>query len=228
VVPVGVDEDGVASSPEGVVGRLCSLVPGSRHRRVPFIDLVATCDTEADDDPRLWRYAPRRVVEAGKVLVVDVDRRLAELEMRVPDLANRTVVDLDTESPVERNGRVIVARDEIYEIELRALCNGRQFVARSRFCTEGCRAFSERPPVGALQFGPPVVSGVSPLEISQGADLGAVVELLDDGSPPPLIDPNDMMMVASPCHSREPLKVSEEWVGTLHCLVCGREFVLEQ
>ncbi|MDX3662886.1 hypothetical protein PV646_36780 [Streptomyces sp. ID05-26A] len=37
-------------------------------------------------------------------------------------------------------------------------------------------------------------------------------------------DPDDMIMVEPPCHPFEPLKVSDEWSETLHCLICGRVF----
>lgn len=45
--------------------------------------------------------------------------------------------------------------------------------------------------------------------------------------PDPLTDPDDMVMVASPCHSFEPIKVNEERLGSvLRCLVCGSEFTV--
>ena len=50
----------------------------------------------------------------------------AELEMRVPDLATRAIVNLDTESAIERDRCVVVTSDEIHEVELRGSCHGRQ------------------------------------------------------------------------------------------------------
>jgi DNA-directed RNA polymerase subunit RPC12/RpoP len=44
--------------------------------------------------------------------------------------------------------------------------------------------------------------------------------------PAPFVDPNDMVMVASPCHAFESVKVSENWSESLRCLVCGREFAV--
>lgn len=44
--------------------------------------------------------------------------------------------------------------------------------------------------------------------------------------PPPLSEPNDMVAVAPPCHSFEPIKVLEDWVSPIHCLVCGAQFVI--
>jgi hypothetical protein len=44
--------------------------------------------------------------------------------------------------------------------------------------------------------------------------------------PAPFIDPADMVMVASPCHAFEPVKVIEDWTSSLHCLICGRTFTI--
>jgi uncharacterized Zn-finger protein len=44
--------------------------------------------------------------------------------------------------------------------------------------------------------------------------------------PPPLVEPDDMDPVASPCHPTEPVKVQESWTDPIHCLVCGSEFVV--
>lgn len=44
--------------------------------------------------------------------------------------------------------------------------------------------------------------------------------------PDPLTEPDDMMIVASPCHSWEPVKVPEDTASPLHCLVCGSQFAL--
>lgn len=39
-------------------------------------------------------------------------------------------------------------------------------------------------------------------------------------------EPDDMVAVASPCHSVEPIKVDDRWREPLHCLICGSRFVL--
>jgi Zn ribbon nucleic-acid-binding protein len=39
-----------------------------------------------------------------------------------------------------------------------------------------------------------------------------------------MVEPNDMLAVASPCHPWEPFKVAEDWSDPLHCLVCGERF----
>lgn len=44
--------------------------------------------------------------------------------------------------------------------------------------------------------------------------------------PNPLMEPDDMTIVASPCHSWEPIKVPDDTPNPVHCLVCGQEFAL--
>jgi hypothetical protein len=39
-----------------------------------------------------------------------------------------------------------------------------------------------------------------------------------------LIDPDDMLIVEPPCHPFEPLKIAEDWIEPLHCLMCGARF----
>ncbi|MER7557337.1 hypothetical protein ABTZ46_10375 [Nocardioides sp. NPDC126508] len=40
----------------------------------------------------------------------------------------------------------------------------------------------------------------------------------------PLSEANDMLIVESPCHPNEPVKVPENAAGSLHCLICGSLF----
>jgi hypothetical protein len=42
--------------------------------------------------------------------------------------------------------------------------------------------------------------------------------------PAPLHEPTDMVVVSSPCHPWEPIKVMEDWRRPVHCLVCGEQF----
>ena len=42
----------------------------------------------------------------------------------------------------------------------------------------------------------------------------------------PLVEPDDMVIVASPCHAYEPVKVPADHRGQLHCLVCGSAFAV--
>lgn len=44
--------------------------------------------------------------------------------------------------------------------------------------------------------------------------------------PGALVDPDDMEIIASPCHSYEPVKVSESADRPFHCLVCGMPFAV--
>lgn len=43
-------------------------------------------------------------------------------------------------------------------------------------------------------------------------------------APQPLTEPDDMVIVGPPCHPNEPLKVPEDALGQVHCLICGRPF----
>ena len=49
----------------------------------------------------------------------------------------------------------------------------------------------------------------------------------DPDTPPSaesLAEPDDMHLVASPCHAYEPIKVPDDEAGPWHCLVCGEPF----
>jgi len=67
-------------------------------------------------------------------------------------------------------------------------------------------------------FGKPSTGG--PFEIS--------MEISHDEPEPPhaLQEPNDMMIVTSPCHPWEPVKVPEDWTAPLYCLLCGQQFTV--
>ena len=43
-------------------------------------------------------------------------------------------------------------------------------------------------------------------------------------TPMPLSEPDDMAIIASPCHSYEPVKVSDDAKSPFYCLVCGAAF----
>ena len=45
----------------------------------------------------------------------------------------------------------------------------------------------------------------------------------DAPAPAPLVEPNDMLIIESPCHPWEPVKVPQARAGSspLFCLVCG-------
>ncbi|MGI9084877.1 MAG: hypothetical protein ACR2FE_06245 [Aeromicrobium sp.] len=42
----------------------------------------------------------------------------------------------------------------------------------------------------------------------------------------PLVEPDDMTIVTSPCHAWEPVKISEGHVNAVHCIVCGVAFAV--
>lgn len=50
----------------------------------------------------------------------------------------------------------------------------------------------------------------------------------DEASEPaePLVEPDDMTIVTSPCHDFEPVKVPDDRTGTLYCLICGAAFAM--
>lgn len=45
-------------------------------------------------------------------------------------------------------------------------------------------------------------------------------------TPMPLVEPDDMVIVTSPCHAYEPVKVPEDHTGTLYCLICGTPYAV--
>ena len=46
----------------------------------------------------------------------------------------------------------------------------------------------------------------------------------DADTPDPLVEPDDMVMIAPPCHSWEPVKVPEDAHAPFHCLLCGSAY----
>lgn len=44
--------------------------------------------------------------------------------------------------------------------------------------------------------------------------------------PMPLVERDDMSIVASPCHTFEPIKIPETAVSPFYCLICGSRFAL--
>ena len=65
---------------------------------------------------------------------------------------------------------------------------------------------------------------VAPLQRSGFIKADVVVN--HPSPPPPLLEGDDMVAVASPCHAYEPVKVDEAWDAPLHCLVCGNRYVV--
>jgi hypothetical protein len=64
--------------------------------------------------------------------------------------------------------------------------------------------------------------------LGRHANSGFIQVKVKPGSIPepplPLVEPNDMTMVAPPCHDFEPLKIADNWAEPLHCLMCGTKF----
>ncbi|WP_018297450.1 hypothetical protein [Corynebacterium lubricantis] len=56
-------------------------------------------------------------------------------------------------------------------------------------------------------------------------ETGLHVESTTD-VPGEMVEVSDMMIVQSPCHAFEPIKVPDRHQGPLHCLVCGSEFIV--
>lgn len=44
--------------------------------------------------------------------------------------------------------------------------------------------------------------------------------------PGTLVEPNDMQIIAPPCHPYEPVKVPDSLAGPFHCLICGQKFAV--
>lgn len=47
-----------------------------------------------------------------------------------------------------------------------------------------------------------------------------------DAHPAPLVEPDDMQMITSPCHPWEPVKVPVDLPGPFRCLLCGQAFAV--
>jgi ribosomal protein S27AE len=45
-------------------------------------------------------------------------------------------------------------------------------------------------------------------------------------APEELVEPDDMTIVASPCHGWEPVKVPDDAATPLYCLICGQAFAV--
>jgi endogenous inhibitor of DNA gyrase (YacG/DUF329 family) len=60
---------------------------------------------------------------------------------------------------------------------------------------------------------------------TRGSFVQLKVSGTDVGEPPtPLHEPDDMVVVQSPCHPWEPVKIDENWHDPLRCIVCGEKF----
>lgn len=48
----------------------------------------------------------------------------------------------------------------------------------------------------------------------------------DEPTPASLTEPNDMLIIQPPCHPWEPLKIPNDHLGPVHCLICGQQFAV--
>jgi uncharacterized Zn-finger protein len=46
--------------------------------------------------------------------------------------------------------------------------------------------------------------------------------------PDPLVESNDMMRLAFPCHVEEPIKVDEQWNQEVTCMMCGIRYPIDE
>ncbi|MEW1734334.1 hypothetical protein AB0346_00075 [Nocardia beijingensis] len=68
---------------------------------------------------------------------------------------------------------------------------------------------------------------VMPKLMRQLADEMPGLTITDSPSTPPaLTEPNDMQIIASPCHDYEPVKVPDERKAPFYCLVCGAAYAV--
>lgn len=67
--------------------------------------------------------------------------------------------------------------------------------------------------------------GDSLQDLNSAGSLTAEVHADPVLPPPPLfVDDGPTVTVSSPCHPYEPVKLLEDWVDPLHCLVCGEPY----
>ncbi|CAH0300403.1 hypothetical protein [Rhodococcoides fascians] len=74
------------------------------------------------------------------------------------------------------------------------------------------------------------------IEYAQGRAMPAVLEQLSNEMgleikgasevPTEMTEPNDMIIVQSPCHAYEPVKVPNDYPQPLYCLVCGNAYAV--
>ena len=65
---------------------------------------------------------------------------------------------------------------------------------------------------------------LSNIDLGSLLRIGFSVKHNEPEPPPALHEPHDMMLVESPCHPWEPIKLVEDWNAPIHCLVCGQAF----
>lgn len=82
--------------------------------------------------------------------------------------------------------------------------------------------------VTAASFSDAVEQEIGKMPRASGGLIEISIETSGTVEPPSqLNEPNDMIMVASPCHAYEPIKIGEGWIDRLHCLICGNAFQVQ-
>jgi len=67
---------------------------------------------------------------------------------------------------------------------------------------------------------------VEGLNRAGGGLIRADLDVPHRNPPAPLFEPNDMVAVEPPCHPEEPIKVIEDSADPIHCLICGKSFLV--
>ncbi len=79
-------------------------------------------------------------------------------------------------------------------------------------------------------IGPALRGAADELSRGLGQASGGLFEIsvnYDEGEPPSsLHEPSDMVIVQSPCHPSEPVKLDDTWTEPVHCLVCGQKYAI--
>lgn len=58
----------------------------------------------------------------------------------------------------------------------------------------------------------------------KGAGFNFKIDSIDP--PDPITEPDDMLIVAPPCHAWEPVKVPDESTAPYYCLLCGEAYAV--
>ena len=53
-------------------------------------------------------------------------------------------------------------------------------------------------------------------------EVTASIDTPESRQAPPVFEPADMKQIAFGCHTTEPVKVDEAWVGKAYCILCGQ------
>lgn len=69
-------------------------------------------------------------------------------------------------------------------------------------------------------------NAVRGIERASGGPVSARLERGPRRARRELAEPNDMRRIDFPCHPGEPVKVTDDWVGGVHCLLCGAATIL--